>query len=330
MPESMTLRISRDALRRSLGRLTRSVAVPAVALLIASACTSTSRSPTKGASVTRSTPTSVAVGSPTPPSSSRRVAGGETSNPPVVLIVMENHEYSSIVGSPDAGYINRRLIAQGRLFTGYDAVSHPSLPNYVAMTSGSTQGKQGTDSIDAGEISSNNLFHQLARAGIRWRAFEESLPSACDRATIAGTSPGFYALKHDPAMAYANIADTRLCRRVQPLTRLDPTQLRPFSFITPNECDDMHSCSLSAGDRWLRSHVPALLNNGAIVIVTFDEGFTSVGGGGHVLTVEAGAGVRPGSTNSSSFSHYSLLAGLERYFGVARIMAARTAKPLRI
>jgi phospholipase C len=258
------------------------------------------------------------------------VAGDATSIQSVVLIVMENHEYSSVVGSSDAAYINRRLIGHGKLFTSYDAVSHPSLPNYLAMTSGSTDGTQGTDSITAGEISRNNLFHQLARAGIRWRVYEESLPSACDSAVVSGTSPGFYALKHDPAMAYADIANTTLCRRVLPLSRLDPTRLRSFSVVTPNECNDMHSCPISTGDRWLRNVVPPLLDHGATVIVTFDEGSTSAGGGGHVLTVEDGAGVRPGSRNSSGFDHDSLLAGLERYFGVGRLRAATTARPLPI
>jgi hypothetical protein len=243
---------------------------------------------------------------------------------------MENHEYSSIVGSSDATYINLRLIGDGRLFESYDAVSHPSLPNYLTMTSGSTQGKQGTDSITAGEISSNNVFHQLVRSGIGWGAYEESLPFACDRAVTAGTSSGLYALKHDPALAYSDIANNPLCRRVVPLTQLDPSRLRPFSFVTPNECNDMHSCSISTGDRWLREHVPPLLDHGAKVIVTFDEGSTGLGGGGHVLTVEDGAGVRSGSRSTASFDHYSLLAGLEDYFGLGLLGAARTARPLPI
>jgi hypothetical protein len=299
--------------------------IAAVVLVVLAACAPGTQSPSPVAQ-----PSRIAASARPSPAAGRQPAAGATSAPPVVLIVMENHEYSSIVGSSDASYINRRLIGHGKLFTSYDAVSHPSLPNYLAMTSGSTDGKQGTDSITAGEISRNNLFHQLARAGIRWRVYEESLPSACDRAVVAGSSPGLYALKHDPAMAYADIADTRLCRRVVPFSRLDPTRLRKFIFVTPNECSDMHSCSISTGDRWLRNHVPPLLDHGATVIVTFDEGSTSAGGGGHVLTVEAGADVRPGSRNRSSFDHYSLLAGLERYFGIGRLRAASTASPLPI
>src|SRR4029077_12740928 len=97
-----------------------------------------------------------------------------SSRPPLVLIVLENHEYSSIVGSPAAPYLNRILIPKGRLFTNYHAVSHPSLPNYLAMTSGSTDTKRGTDSISAGEIGANNLFHQLSAAEVSWASFEET------------------------------------------------------------------------------------------------------------------------------------------------------------
>ncbi len=57
----------------------------------------------------------------------------------VVLIIMENRAYSEVIGSPDAPYINRLASVCG-LATGYQAVAHPSLPNYLALTSGSTRG----------------------------------------------------------------------------------------------------------------------------------------------------------------------------------------------
>src|SRR5260370_38713296 len=53
----------------------------------------------------------------------------------VIVILMENEEYSSIIGDPSAPYINS-LAAGGALATQYDAVSHPSLPNYLALTGG--------------------------------------------------------------------------------------------------------------------------------------------------------------------------------------------------
>src|SRR5205823_3391911 len=135
-------------------------------------------------------------------------SSSSASQPPVVLIVMENHEVSSIAGSGAAPFLNGTLIPSGRLFTSYTAVAHPSLPNYLAMTSGSVHNKSGTDSISAGEIAGSNLFSQLSRAGVDWSAFEETMPSSCYRGTSAGSPPGDYALKHDSAMAYSDVADT--------------------------------------------------------------------------------------------------------------------------
>jgi phosphatidylinositol-3-phosphatase len=264
----------------------------------------------------------------TPASDAGKRSATRASRAPIVLIVLENHEASAILGSTEAPYLNTTLIPAGRLFTNYEAVTHPSLPNYLAMTSGSTQGKVGTDSVTAGEIRARNLFGQLSRAHVRWRSFEETMPSPCYRPSSAGTYPREYALKHDPAMTYADIANSKRCQRVVPFSELDPTRLPRFSFVTPNLCDDMHSCSVSVGDRWLGRHVPPLLKNGAIVIVTFDEGSSDLGGGGNVVLVEAGPGITAGDTVGHAYDHYSLLAGLEDRFGVRRLANARSADPL--
>jgi hypothetical protein len=264
------------------------------------------------------------------PSGAATRSAASASMAPVVLVVLENHEASSILGSPDAPYLNETLIPAGRLFTRYHAVTHPSLPNYLAMTSGGTRGKIGTDSVSAGEIHARNLFAQLSRAHVGWRSYQETMPTPCYRAYAAGTYPRQYTLKHDPAMTYADIAGSRRCRRVVPLSDLDPRRLPPFSFVTPNLCNDMHSCSVSVGDGWLGRRVPRLLKNGAIVVVTFDEGSTNAGGGGNVVLVEAGAGVTAGDTVGHAYDHYSLLAGLEDRFGLRRLANARSAEPLPI
>jgi hypothetical protein len=250
--------------------------------------------------------------------------------PPVVLVVLENHEYSAIVGSGSAPYVNHTLLRKGTLFTSYHAVSHPSLPNYLAMTSGSLGGKAGTDRVRAGEIGGDNLFHQLSAAGLSWRAFQGSMPQACYRRPWAGRAPHDYALKHDPAMTYRDVAKGPLCRHVVPLRELAPNHLPRFSFITPDECDDMHSCPVRAGDTWLSRHVPSLLRHGALVVVTFDEGTTSAGGGGRVMTVMVGPGVARGARNRTPYTHDGLLAGLERHFHLPLLGRAKVARPLPI
>jgi hypothetical protein len=244
-----------------------------------------------------------------------------------VLIVMENHGYSEIVGAPSAPYINKMLIGKGRLFTAHNAVSHPSLPNYLAMTSGSTQGKDGTDSVSAGEIHADNLFHQLSKAGISWRAFMGAMPSPCYKTSSAGDPPHDYEIKHNPAMTYHDIAQSALCRKVVPLPRLIAYRLPQFSFVVPDQCDDMHSCPVESGDTWLAQHVPLLLAAGAIVIMTFDEGPSLEGGGGLILTVEVGRGITAATTNASTFTHYGLLAGLEKHFHLKRLGEAAEARP---
>jgi hypothetical protein len=240
---------------------------------------------------------------------------------------MENREFDSIIGDSCCPYINS-LVDQGTLFTNYRAVAHPSLPNYLAMTSGSTNGKVGTDSITAGELDVENVFHQLSVAGLTWNAFQESMPSACYRGETAGSLPFAYALRHNPAMAYRNVASTSLCNLVVPATGIG--LLPNFSFITPNECYNMHSCPPRRGDEWLRANVPALVSavgpNGRIII-TWDEGSTDSGGGNHVATFELGEGVPVGRV-FISLDHYSLLAAIEEAFGLSRLQNAAAASPL--
>jgi acid phosphatase len=291
------------------------LAAAAVVAVLAVACTRTPGDDPP-------TSPSEAASSPAPSGSS------DPSTAPVVLILLENHEASEIVGSSDAPFLNDHLIPTGRLLTNYAAVAHPSLPNYLAMTSGDTLGKTGTDDIRAGELSSDNLFHQLSSAGIDWRAYQETMPSPCYRGTEAGSEPGNYALKHDPAMTYANIAETDLCEQVVPFTSFEPSSLPTFSFVTPNQCNDMHSCDIATGDRWLQTHVPSLLSAGAIVVITFDEGSSDANGGGHVMLLELGPGIPAGVRDGSSFDHYSLLAALEDRYEVPRLGAAASATPL--
>jgi acid phosphatase len=128
-------------------------------------------------------------------------------------------------------------------------------------------------------------------------------------------------------MTYSDIAGSGLCNNVVPLRLLLGERLPRFSYVVPDQCDDMHSCSVETGDRWLAAHVPALLARDAVVILTFDEGTSYEGDGGRILTVEAGRGIRA-ATKGSRFTHYGLLAGLENHFHLRRLGEARRARPL--
>jgi hypothetical protein len=245
-----------------------------------------------------------------------------TSTPPLVVIVMENHEYGTVVGSSSARYLNRTFIPSGTLFTNYHATDHPSLPNYLDMTSGTTSGCS-SDSCPRRSYRTNNIFRQLKDAGIRWSAWQESMPSHC-----ALDSSGTYAVKHNPAAYYRDLFPHLCHRNDVPYPSTLPSTLRPFTFVTPNICHDMHDCSVSAGDHWLRDHVPALLHEGAEVVVVFDEGSSSEGGGGHVMAAASGPGVGAGVRDRHAYDHFGLLGGMERWFGLRRLHDAATHRAL--
>ena len=241
--------------------------------------------------------------------------------PPVVVIVLENHEYGTIMRSSTSPYLTgfRR---RGTLFTRYHALYHPSLPNYLDMTSGTTSGCT-SDSCPRKTYRTNNIFHQLSHAGVGWVAWQESMPSRC-----ALNSSGTYAVRHNPPAYYRDLFPKICPARDRPYPSKLPARLPPFTFITPNVCHDMHDCSIAVGDRWLKAHVPPLLRRGAVVVITFDEGTTSEGGGGHVFTAVAGPRVRRGVKDAHRYTHEGLLAGLERWFGLRRLHSAAKARPL--
>ncbi len=236
---------------------------------------------------------------------------------PIITIIMENKPYSEIVGNSNAPYI-QSMIAGGTLFTNYQAIPG-SLPDYLYQTSGLSGSTSGSE----------NIFHQLQVKGVSWGEYEESMPSTC----YTGGDTGSYKKGHNPAIYYNNIkTNPSACANVVPFTAFSTSNLRAFSYVVPNLANDMHDGSghtvqIKAGDAWLSSHVPAMLNAGAEVILTWDEGNSS---DEHVAAIAIGGTAAKGATDSHSYTQPSLLAGLEDAWGLPRINAAQTASPLPI
>ena len=252
----------------------------------------------------------------------------------LALIVLENHEYSDVIGNPDAPFLNR-LARQGALATRYYGVTHPSLPNYLALLGGSTFGI-ADNCLDC-SASGANLALQLSSAGISWRAYMEGLPSAC----FLGDSSGDYAKRHNPFVYFPSISTDRdRCARVVPEARLNANlrhgSLPAFAWITPDLCSDAHDCAIGLADRYLARVVPRLkrhLGPRGFLAVTFDEGSSDLGccgspGGGRVATVLSGPSVRRGLKLRRRYDHYSLLATIEDAFGLPRLRHARGAHTL--
>jgi hypothetical protein len=246
----------------------------------------------------------------------------------IAVIAMENEEYGSIIGSRSAPYING-LAKQYGLARKMFATSHPSLPNYLALTGGSTFGI--SSDCTSCQVHATSLADQLDRAGIAWRAYMEGLPRPC----FTGASSGDYAKKHDPFVYYVSIArDPGRCGQVVPLDRLAPDEragtLPRFVWITPNLCHDMHDCSVATGDRFLSRIVPPLLRAlgpRGLLFLTWDEGSSDDGccrlaAGGHVTTIVAGPAARRRAVFGKPVDQYSVLQTIEDLLGLERLRGA--------
>ncbi|HEY2652161.1 MAG TPA: alkaline phosphatase family protein [Solirubrobacteraceae bacterium] len=260
---------------------------------------------------------------------SRAAAGSRGALSDIAVIVMENQEYGDVIGSAAAPFINGLASRYASDLEMY-GVTHPSLPNYLALTGGSTFGI-ASDCTACSVAGATSIVDQLERAHISWRAYMEDLPRPC----FTGASAGEYARKHDPFVYYTRVVNNRRwCRRVVPLTALGDDErgrtLPRFIWITPNLCHDMHDCSVATGDRFLSSLVPPLLRSlgpRGVLFITWDEGTSDAGccrlaSGGHVATIVAGPGAKRGARMTRPTDHYSLLETIEDLLGLRRLRGA--------
>ncbi len=233
----------------------------------------------------------------------------------VYVIVMENHELSNLLESSQAPYINR-LSADYGLASNYHAVAHPSLPNYLALFSGSTQGatSDATRNIDGA-----NLADQLEAHGKTWRVYAQNYPLNCFTGSSAsgGTDgPGTYARKHNPAISFLDISQSSSrCANISDLAHFDPSAA-DYELIVPNLCNDMHDCGVSSGDTFLENFVPKILasdawTSGGVLFVVWDEGVTNEGVGGRVPLMVISSQVPKGMQSATAHDHYSLLRTIE-------------------
>jgi phosphatidylinositol-3-phosphatase len=229
----------------------------------------------------------------------------------VVVVVFENHERDAVIGNASAPTFNR-LASRYADLEDYDAVTHPSLPNYLALVSGSTQGI--TDDCTSCSAHGVDIGTLLSRAHRTWGGYAEGYPSSSR-----------FAKKHMPFLYFAGQAG-----HVHPLTALSTTSPPAFAFVAPDLCSDAHDCSVSTADAWLAHFVPPLLRlPRTAVFVVFDEGSSDVGGGGHVPALALGTAIRPHVRSAQPSGHYVLLRTIEDALGVAPLGASARAQPLK-
>lgn len=232
----------------------------------------------------------------------------------VFVIVLENTSYQLALRQP---YI-ASLARQYAVATNYSDLGNPSLPNYLAMTSGSTWGI--TDD-EYHRLPATGLGTQLTTAGISWKAYFEGFTGDCFE------SPYPYALKHNPFAYYGGACPTN----VVPMTELAPDLsggAPRLAWITPGMCNDGHDCGVGRSDRWLSQIVPQIISSaawkqrGALFIVWDESGAND----GRVALLVVAPGLHGQLT--LPMNHYALLATISDRLGVARLGLAKQANSL--
>jgi phosphatidylinositol-3-phosphatase len=261
----------------------------------------------------------------------------------VFVIMMENTSYTSLIGNPNAPWINQAARTYG-LATSYFGVTHPSQPNYIAATSGSTNGVTNDNDTT---IDVPNIVDQLEAHGKTWKAYMQSL-SLCNGNKLAHACGNqLYERKHDPFVSYLGVQSSpeRMANIVD-LSQLSTDLAREsttpdYVWISPDQCHDMHGrastpsdpCDfsneqllISAGDTFLKDTVGEIMsspawNGNSVIFITWDESdfpfndtsgcCDAIPGGGHVVTIAISHSDHSARTSSVPYNHYSLLATIE-------------------
>jgi phospholipase C len=240
----------------------------------------------------------------------------------VIVVIMENHSYDEVRLKP----YTASLIANYTVCTQSYAVTHPSLPNYLALWAGSTFNVTNDDCPAPGSpYTAANLGHACQAAGKTWRSYCEDLPVVGS----AVCSDAGYRRKHAPWTDFSNLDHYNERPYTDLLPDMSAGQLPALAFVVPNQCNSTHDCSITTGDNWLAANVPSMLKAlgpRGVLILTWDEDDGTAGN--HILTVFAGATVKAGYAYTQTVNHYNVVRTICDALGLPPMGAAASAAPV--
>lgn len=251
--------------------------------------------------------------------------------------MMENHNWTGngaldIQNNANAPYINKTLVPMGAFASNYNnpPLNHPSLPNYLWLEAGTNFGilQDGPSVAVDTQTTTQHLVTLLENAGISWKNYS---------ATTDGLTCPLIAQWHTPFVFFSDVtnnldpASPYCISHIRPISELDTDLLAGttarYNFITPDDCNNMHSsCNgvdqIVAGDDWLATEVPKILaspayQNGVLFIV-YDE--ANFGDGPILMLILSPFGKTGGYTNSIYYEHGSTLRTVEEIFGVSPLL----------
>ncbi len=234
----------------------------------------------------------------------------------VIYMVFENKDYKEVIKNK----YYRELFQQGVLFSRFQAETHPSQPNYIAMIAGSTLGVKGNGMVS---LNNDHLGDLLEQKGLDWKVYAEDYPEKC----FLGSSKGPYARKHVPFLSFKNIQyDPKRCAKIVNFKHLkydlEKGQLANFNMVIPNNFNNSHDTDIATSSKWLERNFNSFFANPkfmerVLVIITYDEGLKSRNN--EIFTVMLGGRVLSGIENQDLHNHYSLLRMIEDEFSLGTL-----------
>lgn len=235
----------------------------------------------------------------------------------LLTIVLENKEYDDAACDP---YL-KDLMKRGALLSNFNAITHPSYPNYLAMIAGRTFGIW-TDIQKT--IYGPTVVDLLESHNLTWKNYAENYPGHCFLKSDADR----YARKHVPFLSFKSIQkDPERCAKVVNADEFSKDwssrQVPNYMFYTPNLDNDGHDTNLTRATQWLKGFLEPLLADaegmkGTLIEVTFDESGSFLERN-QVLTLFIGPMVKPGSVTAREYNHYSVLKTIEDNFSLGTL-----------
>jgi acid phosphatase len=239
-----------------------------------------------------------------------------------MLIVEENRNRSEVIGAPDMPYLNS-LADRYATTTDWNGVAHPSLPNYLALVSGSTQ-EVSDDSCEHSFVGAETIGSELSRAGISWKAYLEELPEAGAEICTSGE----YVKKHNPFAYFPESNGPNVVPASQFWTDESAGQLPDFILYVPNLVNDGHDGTNEQVDDYLKGLIPGVLAStwyaeDGTIIITWDES----NGEERIPTIVV-HGSGSGQVLTAPGNHYGTLATIEDLYAVPLLGHAAGATTL--
>lgn len=251
----------------------------------------------------------VFAGAPAP------AAGAAPSFKKVVIVVLENTDFQDALVQP----FMSELAKKGALLKDFHAITHPSQPNYIALTAGDTH--RVTDNSNV-TLDVPHIGTLLEKAGKTWKVYAEGYPGGC----YLGRQRGAYVRKHVPFLSYKDVQkDPVRCARIVDESSFEGDvkggRLADYSLFIPDNNNSGHDTGVDFADKWLAKTFGPLLTSfpkEALLVITFDEDSNN-GGDNKIYTVLYGGSAAPGAVSSDRLDLYSLLRTIEDALGLGTL-----------